>query len=89
MTRGTFDLYWVAVHSAHRGAGVGRLLVAHMESELRAEGARLIRVETEGNAEYAATRLFYERIGYEVAARVRDFYDEGNDLFIWSKYLRR
>jgi ribosomal protein S18 acetylase RimI-like enzyme len=60
-----------------------------MEDELRGNGARLIRVETEGNAEYAATRLFYERIGYTVTARFRDFYDEGNDLFIWAKYLQK
>lgn len=87
MTRGTFDLYWVAVHPAHRGAGVGRILVRHMEEEIKKEGARLIRVETEGNAEYAATRLFYERIGYEVVARIKHFYDVDNDLFIWGKYL--
>jgi ribosomal protein S18 acetylase RimI-like enzyme len=88
MTRGTFDLYWIAVHPAHRGAGVGKLLVARMEEEIASEGARLVRVETEGNAEYAATRLFYERIGYLVVARIRDFYDADNDLYIWGKYFK-
>lgn len=89
MTRGTFDLYWVAVHPDHRGAGVGRILIGKMEEEIASEGARLVRVETEGNAEYAATRLFYERIGYEVVARIAHFYDEGNDLFIWGRYFPR
>jgi ribosomal protein S18 acetylase RimI-like enzyme len=87
MTRGTFDLYWIATHPSHKGRGVGRALVAAMETALRNDGARLVRVETSGLAEYAATRAFYDRIGYEVVARIRDFYWPGNDLVIYGRYL--
>jgi ribosomal protein S18 acetylase RimI-like enzyme len=87
MTRGTFDLYWIAVARAQKGRGIGRALVARMEEELRSLGARLVRVETAGTSEYAETRAFYDRIGYEVVARIRDFYWEGNDLFIYGRYL--
>ena len=87
MTRGTFDLYWIAVHPAHKGKGVGRALVAGMERELTGDGARLVRVETAGTSEYAATRAFYDRLGFEIVARIRDFYWPGNDLVIYGRYF--
>ena len=87
MTRGTFDLYWIAVHPACKGRGVGRALVAKMEAEIRAEGARLVRVETAGLDDYAATRRFYVRIGYDELSRIRDFYWPGNDLVTYGRYL--
>jgi ribosomal protein S18 acetylase RimI-like enzyme len=87
MTHGTFDLYWLCVDPAIKGKGLGRGLVRTMEDELRAEGARLVRVETAGSPEYAATRTFYDRIGYEVVAQIRDFYWPGNDLYIYGHYL--
>ena len=87
MTRGTFDLYWIAVHPAYKGKGVGRILVDAMENELRAEGGRLVRVETAGMDEYESTRVFYDRLGYEVVARIKDFYWPGNDLVIYGRYL--
>ncbi len=87
MTVGTFDLYWICVDPDAKGKGVGKALVAKIEEELRNEGGRLIRVETAGTAEYASTRAFYDRLGYETVARIRDFYWPGNDLFIYGRYL--
>ncbi len=87
MTLGTYDLYWICVDPETKGRGLGRALVREMEAEIAAEGARLVRVETAGSAEYASTRAFYDRIGYEVVARIRDFYRPGNDLVIYGHYL--
>jgi ribosomal protein S18 acetylase RimI-like enzyme len=87
MTRGTFDLYWICVDPDAKGKGVGRRLIAKMEEQLTGEGGRLIRVETAGTDEYAATRAFYDKIGYPVVARIRDFYWPGNDLYIYGRYL--
>jgi ribosomal protein S18 acetylase RimI-like enzyme len=87
MTAATYDLYWVAVDPEMKGAGIGRALVRKMEDEIAAEGAHLVRVETAGQGAYAATRAFYDRIGYEVVARIRDFYARGNDLVIYGHYL--
>jgi ribosomal protein S18 acetylase RimI-like enzyme len=87
MTRSTYDLYWIAVEPSMKGAGIGRALVRAMEEEIAKEGARLVRVETASLDEYAATRRFYERAGYEVVARVRDFYWRGNDLVIFGRYF--
>src|SRR5512135_1791596 len=45
MTDGTWDLFWIVTHPDARRAGVARALVTRMEAELRARGARLVRVE--------------------------------------------
>ncbi len=81
MTDGTFDLYWIAVDPAARGRGVGRGLHDAMLADLRARGARLVRLETSSQDSYDGTMRFYEALGYEVISRVRDFYRPGDDLF--------
>jgi len=87
MARGTFDLYWIATHPQLRARGCGSALVAAMESELRREGARLIRVETSALDGYGAARRFYARHHYREAARLRDFYRPGDDLLVMTKRL--
>ena len=62
MTEGTWDLYWIVTHPDARKSGVARALVARMEAELRALGARLVRVETSRLDGYGAARAFYERL---------------------------
>jgi ribosomal protein S18 acetylase RimI-like enzyme len=87
MTEGTYDLYWIAVEPEQKVQGIGRGLVVAMEHEIATEGAYLVRVETAGAPAYEPTRAFYDRIGYEVVARVRDFYARGNDLLVYGHYL--
>lgn len=86
MTERTWDLYWIAVAPAAKRAGVGRALVADVLGKLRGR-AGVLRVETEGGARYAATRAFYERLGFEVAGTIRDFYAVGRGLVVFVKYL--
>jgi ribosomal protein S18 acetylase RimI-like enzyme len=87
MTDGCFDLYWLVVDPAARRNGVARELLAAVEQALRRHHARLVRVETAGLESYAPARALYENNGYERAARIRDFYYRGNDLYIYAKYL--
>jgi ribosomal protein S18 acetylase RimI-like enzyme len=87
MTEGTWDLYWVVTHPDARGNGVARGLVVRMEAELRALGARLVRVETSRNDGYGAAHAFYERLDYPVCAVMPDFYKPGDDLVVMLKRL--
>jgi ribosomal protein S18 acetylase RimI-like enzyme len=87
MTEGTFDLYWIVTHPDARGCGVARRLTARMEDELRALGARLVRVETSRLDGYGAARAFYERLNYPVVAELADFYKPGDALQIMLKRL--
>jgi ribosomal protein S18 acetylase RimI-like enzyme len=88
LTDGTFDLYWVAVDSAAQGKGYGRALLAFAEDEARHRDGRLLLIETSSQASYGATVRFYERAGYALEARVRDFYRIGDDKIIFAKRLR-
>jgi len=87
LTCGTFDLYWIAVSSEARRRGIGKLLVAKMEEEVKAMGGRLILVETSGTPYYAPARKFYEACGYRLQAKIPDFYSPGDDLLIYAKRL--
>jgi ribosomal protein S18 acetylase RimI-like enzyme len=43
--------------------------------------------ETSGRPQYEPTRAFYERMGYQVAARLKDFYAPGDDKVIFARRL--
>ncbi len=45
----------------------------------------MIIAETSGTVSYEGTRSFYERMGYIMEARIRDFYSVGDDLAIFIK----
>ena len=87
MTEGTWDLYWIVTHPEARGRGVARRLVAAMEEELRAVGARLVRIETSRLDGYEAARALYARLQYPVIAVMPDFYRPGDDLMVMLKRL--
>ena len=89
MTDRAYDLYWLAVHPEAQGAGVGRALVHHVETELAERAARLLVVETSSRPDYAHTRAFYARLGYRQAAVVRDFYAPADDRIIFTTRLTR
>jgi ribosomal protein S18 acetylase RimI-like enzyme len=85
MTRGVWDLYWIAVDPARQGEGIGRALLVAAEDAIRAEGGRMLLVETGGKASYEKTRAMYLACGYREVARVPDFYEEGDDKVILVK----
>jgi len=86
-TRGTFDLYWIAVSPAQQGKGVGRALNRHAENLVHSLGGRLIIAETSSRPDYTATRRFYQNAGYREVARIQDYYKVGDDLVVYGKYL--
>jgi len=88
MTDRCYDLYWIAVDPALHGRGVGKTLMAAMEKDLRARGARKVFLDTAGREAYLPTRKFYEAIGYRVAARLEGFYKAGDDKVVYVKDLQ-
>jgi ribosomal protein S18 acetylase RimI-like enzyme len=57
------------------------------EAAVQAAGGRQVLVETASKPSYAATRAFYERIGYREVARVPDFYAVGDDKVVYRMAL--
>ena len=82
MTDGTWNLYFIGVHPDDQGTGRGGALLAHVEAELRSRGQRLLLVETSGTADFDATRRFYAKNGFHQEARIRDFYQQGDDKIV-------
>lgn len=59
----------------------------HVERDLTARGARILLVKTSGVPEFARTRRFYGGLGYDEEARIRDFYEDGDDKVVFRKAL--
>ena len=86
-TQATSDLYWIVVDRGRQGAGIGSQLLGEVERGLKADGRRLVVVETSSRADYGATRGFYEARGYSKTATVPAYYAPGDDLVIYTKDL--
>ena len=87
MTERTFDLYWIAVDPAQQGRGLGNALYPAFAEQLRARGPAQVRIETSSQESYAATGGFYERLGFTIDGRLRDFYAPGDDLLIFYRQI--
>jgi ribosomal protein S18 acetylase RimI-like enzyme len=82
-----WDLTMIAVHPEVQGRGTGRALMRHAEADLSAREGRLLAVRTSGTEQYAGTRAFYDRCGYDRVARVPDWWTDGEDLVLYTKRL--
>lgn len=87
LTSGTFDLYWIAVDSQFRNRGIGKKLLYAVEQDVKKLGGRILVAETSGKESYTPTRKFYQSAGYQAEAQIRDFYNEGDDLVIFTRRL--
>ncbi len=89
MTKGTYDLYWIATRPGNQGRGVGRALMKFVEAKVREEEGRLLVIETSSKESYGKTVGFYRRLAYEEASRIRDFYDVGDDKLVFVRRFSR
>lgn len=87
MTNGTWNLYFLAVDPQHRSAGLGAALVGTAETAVRARQGRVLLIETSGVDGFDRQRAFYSSLGYTLEARIRDFYDDGDDKVVFWKTL--
>jgi ribosomal protein S18 acetylase RimI-like enzyme len=64
------EIYWLGIDPAHHRQGIGRALVGAVERQLRQEGLKYLFVMTlhpdDPYEPYRRTRLFYERLGFEL-----------------------
>jgi ribosomal protein S18 acetylase RimI-like enzyme len=88
LTEGTWDIYWVAVAQARQDQGIGSSLMESAEKEILKAKGRLTIIETSSTPLYEKTRNFHISQGYEVVARIPDFYALGDDKLILQKRIR-
>jgi ribosomal protein S18 acetylase RimI-like enzyme len=87
LTEGTWNVLLICVDPEAHGQGIGTALMRRIEDMLRAEAARVLLVETSGTPEFERTRTFYDLLGYEREARIRDYYSAGDDKVVFRKSL--
>lgn len=87
MSQTSFDLYWIATHNDFRGKGIGRQLLEETYKHARTMGCKIIIAETSGLDHYAPTRAFYISNKFELEARLKDFYAEGDDKLFYTKRI--
>ncbi|HEX8359334.1 MAG TPA: GNAT family N-acetyltransferase [Longimicrobium sp.] len=84
---GVSDLLMIAVVPGSQREGRGESLLRHVEDALRADGQRMLLVETSALPRYDQARAFYLKNGFEEEARIRDFYQPGEDKVVFRKQL--
>lgn len=87
MTYGTWNLYWIAVHPDHQRQGRGKAMLDYVQTWLTEKRQRMLLVETAGVDDFDYVRKFYANNGFEIEARIRDFYNAGVDKVIFRKSL--
>ncbi len=87
LTRGTWDMYWMATAPDQRGRGIGGALLKTAEEHIRDSGGRIILIETSSNPHYAPARNLYHSHNYEQVSTIPDFYDPGDDKITFRKKL--
>jgi ribosomal protein S18 acetylase RimI-like enzyme len=88
LTEGTWDIYWVAVAQTRQDQGIGSALMKSAERDIARAQGRLSMIETSSTPAYEKTRSFHLSQGYEIVARIPDFYALGDDKLILQKRLR-
>ncbi|HEY41293.1 MAG TPA: GNAT family N-acetyltransferase [Dehalococcoidia bacterium] len=89
LTKGTWDIYWMATLPEKQGHGIGSDLLGLAESKIVESGGRLIMIETSSRSDYEKALHFHQNHCYEVICRLSDFYAPGDDKLILQKKLGR
>lgn len=87
MSEGTWNLYLIAVHPDYQKLGYGTSILYYIEEKLAHLGERILLVETSSLESFKGTREFYQKRGYEKEARIREFYQAGEDKIVFRKSL--
>ena len=87
LTRNTADLYWICTAPQAQGRGVGSALFHAVEDAVRAMDRRIIIIWTSSRPEYEAARQLYRRVGCEISAQIRGFFDDDDDLCLYTRHL--
>ena len=85
------DIHVMAVDRPFHHCGAGRALVEHAEGILRKEGTEYLQVKTLGpshpDLNYAATRAFYQSLGFRPLEETTAFWGEEQPCLIMVKRL--
>ena len=81
----SYDLYWIAVSKQAQGSGIGTKLLEFMYKDISKRKGHMVIAETSSMPHYEATRKFYDKKGYILEARLKDYYKKGDDKLFYVK----
>ncbi len=85
----TFDVRAMCIDRAYIGKGVAARLVEMLEEEsLKIEGSAILRFETSTRKEAAVGQAVFSNAGYALIGHIADFYEQGDDYYMYAKHLR-
>ena len=87
---GTPDTYWINwlyVDSRFRRAGIGAKLLDFIIDRVRSRKARKLYLDTSSDPIYEAAVALYERFGFQIEGRLKDYYDPNEDYLIFGLVL--
>ena len=86
-----WEVHCIAVRAESRNKGYGKALMAHAERWLAGQGVSLLQVKTvaatSASKEYALTREFYFRVGYQPVEVFPELWDPHNPALQLIKVL--
>lgn len=88
MTAFSWDMYWIVVDASFQRRCIGKKLLERLENRvLTGHSQAIIRAETSSKREYASARNFYTKNNFVQAGSITNFYDTGDDLLVFCKYI--
>ncbi len=81
----SYDLYWMVVHTAQKGKGIGKTMLKMVEEDVARLGGKKIWIETSSRELYAPTRAFYAKTECEKVAELPDYYGENDSKIVYLK----
>lgn len=80
-------LAWFAVHPDYQRQGIGRSMLAFIETQARTRGYRKLFVETYAHPDFDKARKFYEASGFQRAGDINNYLPGGEDMIVYVKAL--
>ncbi len=87
LTNGTYNLLAIGVSQDTQRNGVATEMMTYIEQQLKQKDGRILIVETSSDDAQIGARKFYEKIGYNQMAVIKDFWNEGEDKIVFWKKL--
>lgn len=86
-TEKRFELHWLTVHPAHQQHGIAEIMLQRCEDIIRTQGGVKLYANTPSRESFAPARALFEASGFNVEARQKEYYSEGDDRIIFAKIL--
>ena len=84
---GVWNLLFLGVLPKARRCGVARTLIAEIERRLRADGARMLLIDTSTEPPMEAARALYSALGYGQVALIPDYWAPGDGKLTFRRML--